>query len=137
MERGPVAGHQKAIDQFTKSFPGIECKHVAGFSNQLAPRIDEEIARNKVEADIVNLQTLQDFERWKRGGALLANRGPNFDKVLDRFKDPDGYSIGVSVYALTYGYNPTLVAPGDVPKSAFGFSQASIQREDHIDLSSG
>jgi len=36
---------------------------VAGFSNQLAPRIDEQIARNRLEADVAVLQTIQDFER--------------------------------------------------------------------------
>jgi ABC-type Fe3+ transport system substrate-binding protein len=118
---GPTAAHQRALADFAKSFPGIECKLVAGFSNQLAPRIDEQIARNRLEADVAVLQTIQDFERWKRAGALFANRGPNFDQVLGKFKDPDGYSVGVRVYALAYGYNPTLVAPGDVPRSALDF----------------
>jgi ABC-type Fe3+ transport system substrate-binding protein len=118
---GPTATHQRALGEFAKSFPGIECKLVAGFSNQLAPRIDEQIARNKVEADVAVLQTIQDFERWKRAGALLANRGPNFDQVLGKFKDPDGYSVGVRVYALAYAYNPALVAPGEVPRSALDF----------------
>jgi ABC-type Fe3+ transport system substrate-binding protein len=118
---GPTATHQRALGEFAKSFPGIDCKLVAGFSNQLAPRIDEQIASNRVEADVAVLQTIQDFARWKRGGALLANRGPNFDQVLGKFKDPDGYSVGVRVYALTYAYNPALVAPGDVPRSALDF----------------
>ena len=118
---GPTATHQRALGDFAKSFPGIECNLVAGFSNQLAPRIDEQIAGNRLEADVAVLQTIQDFERWKRLGALLANRGPNFDQVLGKFKDRDGYSVGVRVYALAYGYNPALVAPGDVPRSALDF----------------
>jgi ABC-type Fe3+ transport system substrate-binding protein len=118
---GPTATHQRAIDEFSKSFPGIEVKLAAGFSNQLTPRIDEQIARSKLEADITVLQTIQDFERWRRAGALLSNRGANFDQVLDTFKDADGTSVGVRVYALAYAYNPELVGPDDIPKSALDF----------------
>jgi ABC-type Fe3+ transport system substrate-binding protein len=118
---GPTKTHQRAIDEFSKSFPGIEFNLVAGFSNQLTSRIDEQIARNKIETDVAVLQTIQDFERWKRVGVLSADRGPNFDQVLEKFKDPDGYSVGVRVYALTYAYNPVQVAAGDVPRSASDF----------------
>jgi ABC-type Fe3+ transport system substrate-binding protein len=118
---GPTATHQRAIDEFSKAFPGIEFKLVAGFSNQLTPLIDEQVVRHKMEADVAVLQTIQDFERWKRQGILLAHRGPNYDQVLGAFKDAEGYSVGARAYALAYAFNPSLVAPADVPKSALDF----------------
>jgi len=118
---GPTATHQKAITEFSKSFPGIEFKLVAGFSNQLTPLIDQQVSRNSMDADVAVLQTIQDFERWKRQGILAANRGPNYDQILDGFKDPEGYGVGVRVYALAYAADPAQVAPDDVPKSALDF----------------
>src|SRR5882724_698747 len=118
---GPTAPHQAAIDQFSNSYPGIKVSLATGFSNQLVPRIDEQIARGSVETDVANLQTIQDIERWKNRGALIVNRGPNFDEVLDQFKDADGTNVGVRVYALGYGYNQDMVSADQIPKSAVDF----------------
>jgi ABC-type Fe3+ transport system substrate-binding protein len=118
---GPVAAHQGAVDGFSRLYPGIKVSIVGGNSNQLAPRIDEQLAARKIEADITMLQTVQDFDRWKRAGAMALYRGPNFGDVLDAFKDADGGSIGVRVSAIVYAYNGDLMAAADVPKSAQDF----------------
>lgn len=118
---GPIATHKGALDAFSRAFPGIEIDPTAGFSNQLTPRIDAQIASGRMEADLAVLQTIQDFERWRRAGALEPFQGPNLDAVGKGFRDADGSSVGVRVFALVYGYNANQVAPQDVPKSAMDF----------------
>jgi ABC-type Fe3+ transport system substrate-binding protein len=118
---GPTGPHQSDVNEFSKAFPGIKCELATGFSNQLSQRVDDQVARGRIDVDICNLQTIQGIERWKRANAILPNRGPNFDMVADAFKDADGSSVGVRVYALAYGFNPDLVAAEDVPKSALDF----------------
>ncbi|MDB5955229.1 extracellular solute-binding protein [Ramlibacter sp.] len=118
---GPAAAHRNSIEQFTKAYPGIEVKLVSGYSRDLVTGIDQQLAGNRVETDLATLQTIQDYVRWRRAGALLPYRGPEFGRVADTFKDPDGASVAVRVFALAYGYNPDLVAPQDVPKSALDF----------------
>jgi ABC-type Fe3+ transport system substrate-binding protein len=118
---GPAAAHRNAIDQFSRAFPGIDVKLVSGYSRDLVTGIDRQLASNRVETDMATLQTIQDYVRWRRDGALLPYRGPGFERVVDAFKDPDGASVGVRVFALAYAYNPDLVAAGDAPRSALDF----------------
>lgn len=115
---GPMAVHRRSADAFSQAFPGIKVEVAAGFSNVLAPRIDAQIAAGRLEVDVAMLQTLQDFERWKRAGALLPYRPAGSEQIPDGFKDPDATSIGVAVYAVAYAYNPERVRREDAPKSA-------------------
>jgi ABC-type Fe3+ transport system substrate-binding protein len=118
---GPIAAHRQAADGFSKMFPGIQVNIASGNSNELAPRIDQQLAARKLEVDVTLLQTVQDFDRWKRAGAMALYRGPTYGGVHEAFKDADGGSIGVRVSAIVYAYNGSLLAPADVPKSALDF----------------
>jgi ABC-type Fe3+ transport system substrate-binding protein len=80
-----------------------------------------------MEADVTVLQTLQDFDRWKRQNALLPFRPDGFDQIPDTFKDPDATSVGIQVNAVMYAYNPDRVAAADVPKSAPDFLAPRFQ----------
>lgn len=118
---GPIAAYRNDAAAFSKVFPGIEFDIVKGFSNQISPRIDAQIAAKAMEADVAILQTIQDFERWKQVGGLAAYRAPEWSKVDRQFKDPDGTSVGVRVLAIGYGYNTEQVPADKVPKSALDF----------------
>ena len=118
---GPIAAHRRSADAFSQAFPGIKVEVAAGFSNVLAPRIDAQIAAGKMEVDVAMLQTLQDFERWKRAGALLPYRPAGWEQIPDGFKDPEATSIGVAVYAVAYAINPERVRREDAPTSALDF----------------
>jgi ABC-type Fe3+ transport system substrate-binding protein len=118
---GPIAPYRSDAAAFSKVFPGIEFDIVTGFSNQISPRIDAQLAANKMEADVAILQTIQDFERWKQRDGLAVYRAPGWDAVDRKFKDPDGTSVGVRVLAVAYCYNVEQVAPDKIPKSALDF----------------
>jgi ABC-type Fe3+ transport system substrate-binding protein len=118
---GPIAPYRNDAAAFSKVFPGIEFDIVTGFSNQISPRIDAQLAASKMEADIAILQTIQDFERWKQRDGLAVYRAPEWGAVERKFKDPDGTSVGVRVLAIGYCYNVEQVPPDKVPKSALDF----------------
>ena len=118
---GPTAPWDAAAKEFSARYPGIKVSITGGFSNVLDKKIDEQIAGGKLEVDAALFQTLQDFVRWKRQGALLAFKPAGFDKIDASFKDPDGAFVALHINAHTYAYNPTLVKPGDVPRSALDF----------------
>ncbi len=92
-----------------------------GFSNVLDRKIDAQFAAGKPEVDLAIFQTLQDFVRWKRQGALLEFKPQGFDKIDPSFADPAGAYVAVQINAHTYAYNPNLVKPEDVPHSALDF----------------
>ena len=52
---------------------------------------------------------------------LAVYRPDGWDTIDQTFKDPDGHYVGVFVTAVAYAYNPALVKPADVPRSALDF----------------
>ncbi|HUB95150.1 MAG TPA: extracellular solute-binding protein [Stellaceae bacterium] len=118
---GPAAPWEAAANLFKAKYPGIDVKIEAGFSNVFDQRIDKQIAAHKMEVDGAILQTVQDFVRWKKEGALLGFKPEGFDKIDPNWKDKDGTYVGLSVNAHTYAYNTNGVSPGQVPKSALDF----------------
>ena len=118
---GPTAPWDTAAKEFSARYPGINVSVTGGFSNVLDKKIDAQIAAGKLEVDMAIFQTLQDFVRWKQQGLLLEFKPQGFDKIDRSFKDPGGAFVAVLINALAYAYNPNLVKPEDVPRSALDF----------------
>jgi ABC-type Fe3+ transport system substrate-binding protein len=118
---GPTAPWERDAKEFAKVYPGIAITITGGYSNVLDKKIDAQIKSGTLETDLAVFQTLGDFLRWRKEGALLKFKPAGFDKIDASFKDPGGAFVGIAVNAHPYAYNPKLVAPGDVPKSALDF----------------
>ncbi len=118
---GPTAPWDAAAKDFSASYPGMTVTVTGGFSNVLDKKIDAQLAAGKLSVDLAVLQTLQDFVRWKRQGALLEFKPQGFDQIDASFSDPSGAFVAVQVNAHTYAYNPDLVKATDVPRSAIDF----------------
>jgi ABC-type Fe3+ transport system substrate-binding protein len=118
---GPTAPWEAVATEFSARYPGIRVSVTGGFSNVLDKKIDAQLAAGKLEMDIAIFQTLQDFVRWKQQGVLLEFKPQGFDKIDASFKDPAGAFVAVQVNAHAYAYNPNLVGPEDVPRSALDF----------------
>ncbi|MDX2948089.1 MULTISPECIES: ABC transporter substrate-binding protein [Streptomyces] len=108
-------------DAFEKRFPGVEIEMVVDYSKYHDARVDNQLATDSLVPDVVQLQTLQDFERWKRQGVLLPYRPAGFGKVHNRFKDADGAWIATDVLAFGAAYNKALVGR-DAPDSVRDFA---------------
>jgi ABC-type Fe3+ transport system substrate-binding protein len=115
---GPTALYTGWAKMFEERFPGIKVNITGGFSNRLAADIDAQRKAGKLEADVAILQTIQDFERWRKTGALLPFKPDGFDLIPASFKDVDGAYVGIGVNTVTYAYNPTLVNGAAIPRSA-------------------
>lgn len=74
---------------------------VVHFSKNHNARIDNQVAEDKVVADVVHLQTIDDFPRSKREGVLEQYRPVGWDRVYDQVKDSDGYYTGVFFFAFS------------------------------------
>lgn len=120
---GPTAPWEANAKAFQSAYPGIEVKIEGGFSNVLAPKIDQQMRDGKLEVDVTILQTLQDFQRWKHEGQLLRFKPDGWDTMDATFKDSDGDWLGITVNMIAYAYNSTLVKQADVPQSALDFLQ--------------
>jgi hypothetical protein len=96
---------------FEQQFAGMHMTIRTDLSKYHDARIDNQLARNRLEPDVAHLQTLQDFDRWKREGVLLRYKPEGFDQVYREFKDKDGYYTGFMGIAFSYLSNNSLVPP--------------------------
>jgi ABC-type Fe3+ transport system substrate-binding protein len=124
---GPSEPYEHWIREFQQRYPGVTVSFTGGLSNGLNRNINQQIADKKMESDLAIFQTIGDFVRWKREGALLSFRPEGSDTIDPVFKDEDGAFTTVSVNMVAYAYNTRLVAPADVPKSALDFLKPVFQ----------
>jgi len=120
---GPTAPWDTAAKDFSARYPGVSVSVTGGFSNVLDAKIDAQLQGGKLEVDLAVFQTLQDFVRWKQEGRLLNYKPQGFEKIDRSFVDAGGAYMGVQINAHVYAYNPNLVKPEDVPRSALDFLQ--------------
>jgi ABC-type Fe3+ transport system substrate-binding protein len=123
---GPAAPYERRAAEFEKRFPGIKVSVTGGFSNILAPKIDEQIHQGKLSVDLTIFQTLQDYVRWKKAGLLLPFKPDGFEQIDPSIKDADGAYFGVWVTGLSYAYNTEKLAASDIPKSALDFLKPTL-----------
>lgn len=111
---GDTAEQQNGIKAaFEKRFPKMKLQTIVDYSKVHDARIDYQLETKNLQADVVQLQTLQDYPRWKAEGVLMAYKPLGWDKVYPAFKDKDGAWTGVFVDAFSNVSNKTAL--GDIP----------------------
>lgn len=98
---------------FEARFPGMTLEVVTDYSKVHNGRLEYQMATNNVVADVVQLQTLNDFTYWKKQNKLLNYKPAGWDKVYKDFKDQDGAWVGS--YVLAFGNVVNTKALGTVP----------------------
>ncbi|MEV0536789.1 extracellular solute-binding protein [Kitasatospora sp. NPDC050463] len=101
---------------FKSRFPGIDLTLVVDYSKYHDVRVDNQFATGTVVPDVVQLQTVQDFVRWKQQGRLLAYKPAGFSKLYDAFRDPQGAWTAVRVSAFSFLYGKAAVG-SDAPRN--------------------
>jgi ABC-type Fe3+ transport system substrate-binding protein len=124
---GPTGSHERWIKDFEQRFPGIKVALTGGLSNGLNRRIEQQLANKRMETDLAIFQTIQDFVRWKKAGALLLFKPEGSDAIDPAYKDEDGAFTAVSVNTVVYAYNTARVPAADVPRSALDFLKPLFQ----------
>ena len=120
---GPTGSHDRWIKDFEQRFPGVTVALTGGLSNGLNQKIDQQLAAKRMETDLAIFQTIQDFGKWKKAGALLLFKPEGSDTIDAAYKDEDGAFTAVSVNTVVYAYNTRLLPAAEVPKSALDFLQ--------------
>src|SRR5579862_1844395 len=121
---GPTGSHDRWVKEFEQTFPGVTVNFTGGLSPDLNKKVDTQLAAGRIETDIAILQTIQDFARWKKAGAMMLFKPAGWDKIDEAYKDEDGAFVTVSVNAITYAINTERVTGADVPRSALDFLKA-------------
>jgi len=124
---GPARLYEGWIKEYEARFPGIKVTITGGYAGGLAPKIDKELAANKVEVDIVTFQAVQEFVRWKKEGVLLPFKMEGYEALDPRFRDPDGAFTPLGVFAIAPAYNTRLLNAEDAPRSAADFLKPQLR----------
>ncbi|KND28225.1 ABC transporter substrate-binding protein [Streptomyces acidiscabies] len=101
---------------FKARFPDIDLTLIVDYSKYHDVRVDNQFATDTLVPDVVQLQTVQDFVRWKQQGRLLHYKPAGFSKVYDSFKDPQGAWLATGVVAFSFLYGTAAVG-SDAPRS--------------------
>lgn len=99
---------------FEQRFPGMKLEVVTDYSKVHDGRLEYQMATNNVVADVVQLQTLNDFTYWKKQGKLMEYKPAAWDKVYQDFKDPDDAWVGG--YVLAFGNVVNTKTLGNIPE---------------------
>ncbi|WP_329222979.1 extracellular solute-binding protein [Streptomyces sp. NBC_01485] len=97
-------------------FPDVDLTLIVDYSKYHDVRVDNQLATGTLVPDVVQLQTVQDFTRWKAQGRLLSYKPAGFSKVYDAFKDPQGAWVAVAAIGFSFMYGPDAVG-SDAPRT--------------------
>lgn len=75
---------------WAEQFPDIPLNLTVALSKYHDVRLDQAFYEGQHVADVVALQTLQDFPRWKAANRLMLYKPATFEDILVDEKDPDG-----------------------------------------------
>jgi ABC-type Fe3+ transport system substrate-binding protein len=119
---GDLPNAQAATEQaFKARFPGMNIRILVDLSKYHDARIDNQIARGKLECDVAHLQTLHDYDRWKADGHLLYYKPLGWEHVYPDFRDPDGAYVAVNIFCFTNIINTKLVTEAEAPRDALDY----------------
>jgi ABC-type Fe3+ transport system substrate-binding protein len=119
-----AAGIEKA---FVERFPGMRIRILVDLSKYHDARIDNQLARGRLECDMAHLQTLHDFDRWKAEGRLLLYKPLGWDQVYADFKDPDGAYTAMAVIAFSSVVNVNLIPEAEAPRGPLDFLDPKLK----------
>ncbi|THC88863.1 hypothetical protein EYZ11_011694 [Aspergillus tanneri] len=79
------------VSAWKAKFPNIPLNLTVDVSKYHDSRVDREFQKSGSDgADIAILQTVHDFDRWKRAGRLLSYKPAGWDNIYSSIKDPSG-----------------------------------------------
>jgi hypothetical protein len=86
---GDIASQQDAAkNAFLTQFPKMNLAMIVDYSKFHDVRIDNQFATNTLVPDVVQLQTLQNFTRWKEEGRLLQYKPRRVLRGLRKVQGP-------------------------------------------------
>ena len=91
------------IAAFTKRFPNVNFNLTVDLSKYHDSRADRTFDTSNGEdngADIIVLQTVHDFPRWKEANRLLPYKVATWNDIQSPFKDEDGTFTGCFICKL-------------------------------------
>ncbi|MCM2389765.1 ABC transporter substrate-binding protein [Streptomyces albipurpureus] len=108
-------------EAFVTAFPGIDAVFTVRYSPVQSALVNRQLALGGLEPDLVQIQTLYDFDHWKAQNALLPYRPPGAQAVFPQYRDPDDAYIGIMTRSFGRVSNSALLTEARAPRDASDF----------------
>ncbi|KAH6613176.1 ABC-type Fe3+ transport system [Boeremia exigua] len=123
---GDEPGQQDFLKQmFETRFPNMTLNVTVDVSKYHDGNLDLQLAAGNVYIDSIILQTLHDYPRWKKEGALLNYAPVNFDSIYPVFKDEDAAYAGLFLISWSIQANTNKI--DTVPTSYQDFTKPEFK----------
>ncbi|MEO0438229.1 MAG: ABC transporter substrate-binding protein [Pseudomonadota bacterium] len=115
------------FDKFKARFPKLKAIHSVDVSLNHAPRYDNARASSNDELvpDVIQFQTLHDFEYYAERDLLVPYKPKHWDKVFPDHKDPHGR--WTSVYGVTFSNYVNLDLVEKPPRDALDYLDPALK----------
>ncbi|CAI9628807.1 unnamed protein product [Alternaria burnsii] len=110
---------------FETRFPNMTLNVTVDLSKYHDGNLDDQLAADNVYVDSIILQTLHDYPRWKKEGALMNYAPLNFDKVYPVFKDADAAYSGLLIF--NWGISANMNKTSTLPTSYQDFTKPEFK----------
>lgn len=125
---GDTPGQQDGMKKaFEQRFPGMTLNVIVDYSKYHDARIDNQLTTNTLIPDVVQLQTLQDFPRWKEEGVLMNYKPSAWNKIWPEFRDKDGAWTGIFVDAFSNVINSHFLQEKEWPREASDYLRPDLK----------
>lgn len=117
------------LDLFKARFPGIRVIHKVDLSKFHAPRFENALESNGAETvpDVIQFQTLHDYDYYTERGLLLAYKPKGWDKVYPDYKDPHGHWTGLFGVSFSNLINTDVITAEDAPRDAMDYLDPALK----------
>ena len=117
------------LDMFKARFPGISVTHSVDVSINHAPRFDNARAAGGTAniPDVIQFQTLHDFDYYADNDLLEVYRPKNWDKVFPDHKDPHGRWTGLYGVTFTNYVKLDLIEADKAPRDAMDYLDPALK----------
>ncbi len=117
------------LDMFKARFPKIKVTHRVDLSFYHASRYDnarEKVGVSKVP-DVLQLQTLHDYDYYTESGLLESYKPRNWDKVFPDYKDPHGHWTGLFGVSFSNMINIDVIDEDKAPRDAMDYLDPALK----------
>jgi len=117
------------LDRFKARFPELKVTHTVDLSINHVPRLDNALAAggHKNVPDVLQVQTVQEFNYYAEQGLLEVYKPKNWDKVFPDYRDPNGRWVGV--YGVTFSnlVNSDMIPEDKAPRDGLDYLDPSLE----------
>lgn len=125
---GDLPNGAAGIEQaFMKRFPGMKVRILVDRSKFQGIRIDNQIARGKLQPDVVHILAHHYYDRWKTEGHLLQYKPAGWDEVFAEYRDPEAFWTPTFVFAFSTLVNTRLLPEAEAPRDWIDFVDPKLK----------